>query len=96
MKTMLRSSAFLGLCALFLFACGDDPQASVEDNCSIFCDASTRCQAGAPDKAACMNICREQAKNAAFAEAIALQAECYETATCDQIASGSCDPQDVE
>lgn len=96
MAIMLRSLAFLGLCAFFLSGCGDDPSASVEDNCNVFCDASARCQAGAPDKATCMNICREQGKNAAYAEAIALQAECYETATCDQIASGTCDPQDVE
>lgn len=93
---MLKGSAFLGLCAMVLVACGDDPLGSVEDNCTIFCDASTRCQPGAPDKATCMNICREQAKNEAYAEAIALQAECYETASCSQIASGTCDPQDVE
>jgi hypothetical protein len=94
MSTLLtKFAAFFGASlALTAVGCGGN---SVEDNCSIFCDKSVECQTDATDKATCMSICQEQAKDEAYAEAIDLQSECYTDATCDEIATGFCDPQDL-
>jgi hypothetical protein len=94
MSTLLtKFTAFFGvLTALSAAGCGGN---SVEDNCSIFCDKSVSCQTDATDKATCMSICQKQAEDEAYADAIDLQSECYEDATCDDIANGFCDPQDL-
>jgi hypothetical protein len=68
---------------------------TVEDNCAIFCEKNVQCQPDSTDKATCEAICKDEAQDEAYAEAIDLQSECYEESTCDQIASGFCDPTDL-
>lgn len=92
MSTSLRS--FVALLALSLglgvAGCGN----STEDICTSRCEKSVTCQT-ATDQATCLSICLKQAEDEAYAEAINEQADCYEEATCDEIESGRCDPQDL-
>ena len=97
MPMLLRNfMAFLvPVISLATSGCGSDPLENVEANCSIRCDKSVQCDTGATSKDTCMAICRDQAKDEAYAEAIDLQSECYSSSTCDQILGGGCDPQDL-
>lgn len=93
MSTWLRSFVVLFALPLGLLAagCGN----STEDNCAIFCEKSVTCQTGATDQATCESICLKEAAQEEFADAIDEQADCYEESTCDEIATGLCDPQDL-
>lgn len=97
---MIRTrTPFALFCALALAVvagaagCGGDPDS--QESCGIFCDKNVACQKDSPGKDACMASCADLAKDEAYAEALANQSECYEEATCDQIANGECNPQDL-
>jgi hypothetical protein len=61
------------------------------DGCDAICAKQEACQDDAPDAATCIDICRELVDgDADFAEAVDEQADCYEDATCEEIAGGRC------
>jgi hypothetical protein len=93
MSTALRGFVALFALSLGLAAagCGN----STEDNCAIFCEKNATCQPDATDQATCMSICQKQAESESYAEAIDEQADCYEESSCEAIANGFCDPQDL-
>lgn len=90
---------FALLCALAAVAfagpmgCGGDPDPA--ESCAIFCDRNVECQKDSPGKDVCLASCNDLAQKESYAEALANQSECYEIATCEEINSGGCDPQDL-
>jgi hypothetical protein len=94
MSTALRGFVALFALSLGLAAAGCGGN-STEDNCAIFCEKNVTCQPDATDQATCMSICQKQAESESYAEAIDEQADCYEKSSCQDIANGVCDPQDL-
>ena len=80
----------IGLSALGALGCGT----SSEDACDIICTKSAECQPGVT-KNECVTTCKAQAEEEATADALIEQSECYEDATCSEISSGGCVPQEV-
>ncbi|MCC6559617.1 MAG: hypothetical protein IT372_42415 [Polyangiaceae bacterium] len=69
--------------------CGDD------DGCPVVCAKNAECQPDGPGERACLDLCEEQSKDDAYAEAIAAQADCYDEGwSCTEIAGGVCDNPD--
>lgn len=72
---------------------------SAEDSCAVICEKSAICQPGTDEKS-CASLCNElAAEDAAYTEAIARQADCYEenasyydepTGVCLAIEGGAC------
>lgn len=78
--------ALLVLPIVIVAGCGDD------DGCPVVCAKSAECQPEGPGEDACLALCRQQSEDEAYAEAIELQAECYEEGwTCAELAGGVCD-----
>jgi hypothetical protein len=70
----MRPSLFVALSLLLLPACSR----SVEDSCMVVCEKNALCQPGGSGVASCNELCLELAKDEAYAEALAVQADCYE------------------
>ncbi len=87
---MLKSivSAVLLATVLGLGCSSSDPDA----DCKAVCDRARECRGeAAQDPATCTAECRALAKDdAAYADGLAAEAECYADATCVEITSGSC------
>ena len=78
--------ALAALLPLITAGCGDD------DGCPVVCAKNAECQPEGPGEDACLDLCRQQSEDEAYAEAIELQAECYEEGwSCAELAGGVCD-----
>jgi hypothetical protein len=64
---------------------GDEP-------CAIVCAKNVECQDDAPSEDECLALCEDLSGDERYAEALEEQADCYEDASCQEIAGGSCNP----
>jgi hypothetical protein len=75
------------LASLLSAGCGTDPA----ESCAAVCAKNAECQPDGPGEDACQSLCEEQSKDERYAEAMELQAECYDEGwSCAELAGGIC------